>query len=39
MLRPAYLARELPLWAARNGPGGSLGHAMLKTLISGFTCG
>jgi hypothetical protein len=34
-----YLARERPLRAARNGRGGSLGHAMLKTFISGFSSG
>jgi hypothetical protein len=34
-----YLARERPLRAARNGGGGNLGHAMLKTFISGFSSG
>jgi hypothetical protein len=32
-----YLARERPLRAARNGRGESLGHALLKTFISGFS--
>jgi hypothetical protein len=34
-----YLAREQPLRAARNGRGGNLGQAMLKTFISGFSSG
>jgi hypothetical protein len=33
------LARERPLRAARNGHGASLGHAFLKTFISGFSSG
>jgi hypothetical protein len=32
-----YLALKRPLRAACNGRGGSLGHALLKTFISGFS--
>jgi hypothetical protein len=34
-----YFALERPLRAARNGRSGSLGHAVLKTFISGFSSG
>jgi hypothetical protein len=34
-----YLARERPLRAARNGRGGSLGHVMLKSIVSGLSSG
>jgi hypothetical protein len=34
-----YLAHEQPLRAACNSHGRSLGHAMLKTFISGFISG
>jgi hypothetical protein len=34
-----HFAGERPSRAARNGRGGSLGHSMLKTFVSGFSSG